>query len=255
MSIVLRALTAPMTDITGPLYHLIQGDIKPEPYHSKYDISPQQEQLSELFLALFRTAMVAAFFFMMVVCRRFSWAQENHSRSFVFATQWLIHPYAAALFNASTHGSPLLWKVIGLFSKHQVFFTKEDVGSFFTLFAFCFVAQGLKEYTNGLDDRYSFISLVLGMKLGSPLEKAQPIFSSESKPSALMPTPQRGQPPQPTPSRPSAIPSTPTSQPGQTPQTQPEPPPPKSSAIPSTSTPQLDQQKNPPPSDAFNNVD
>ena len=168
MSIVLRALSAPITDITGPLYHLIRGDIKPNYYHYISGISPQQEQLSDLFLALLRTATVAALFFVTIPCKWILWSEGGLSAGAAFAVQFLIHPYAASLLNAFVHGYPLILKVVNFILNHQLTITTFDFNCAFRMFAFCLIAQGLKNYPNGLDDVYSIISLNLGVSLGKP---------------------------------------------------------------------------------------
>ena len=168
MNIVFSACLAPIIDITGPLYHLIRSDIKPNSSHYKSGISPQQVQLCCLFRALFRTATVAALFWIFggkgMIINRFS-----------FAAQWLIHPYAAALSNACIRLYPLTMKIIALLSKGQFFNSKDYIGDFFAMIAFCILAIPLKNYTNALDRQYFVWSCRLAMRLG---KKQEPLAAS-----------------------------------------------------------------------------
>jgi len=169
MSIVFNSCIAPITDITGPLYHLIRGDNKSPSYYWEQGISPEQEQLRSLFLALFRTATIAAFFFVLNPHRIFG-VQSNISDGFAFAAQWLIHPYAAALLNAFTNVYPLIAKMIALLSKHQFFNATDYVGGFFRMIAFCFIAQRLKNDPSALDKGYSLLSLLFAARLSKAPE-------------------------------------------------------------------------------------
>jgi hypothetical protein len=140
---LIKACTDPITDITGPLYHLAKGN------------SRERDQLYYLILAAFRTATVAGLFFVIIPFNRIFGSQDTLSGSLAFATQWLIHPYAAALFNAYINGGRLLViKAIDIVFKRQLILTRGDIGGFARAIAFCFIARCLKNYTNVLDFQY-----------------------------------------------------------------------------------------------------
>ncbi len=133
MTFLIKPITAPITDITAPLYHLMRGD------------SPRQKELERLFLATFRTATVAGLFFVIIPFNRIFGHQDNLSGSFTFASQWIIHPYAAALFNAFMNGGILLvFKTVDVVTKRQFILTRNDVGGFARAFSFLCLAQFLK---------------------------------------------------------------------------------------------------------------
>jgi hypothetical protein len=139
MTCLVRACIAPITNITGPIYHLVKDDGK------------KVDELQKLILATFHTATVAAFFFMIIPFNYIFGHQDNLSGSFAFASQFLIHPYAASLFNAFINGGyPLVTKAIDIFAKWQLSLTKDDLGGFVRAIGFCYIAERLHPYNNHL---------------------------------------------------------------------------------------------------------
>ncbi len=130
MAFLVRACTDPIANITGPIYHLAIGD------------SDNFEQTKTLLHALFRTATIAGFFFMVIPFNRIFGHHDNLSGSLAFTAQYLIHPYAAALFNAYINGGHLIvMKVVDIFVKRQLILTRADAGGFVRAIAFCYIAQ------------------------------------------------------------------------------------------------------------------
>jgi hypothetical protein len=124
-----------VTNITSPLYHLAWGDL------------PRPEELEKLILASFRTATVAALFFVIIPFNWIFGSHDNLSGSCAFATQWLIHPYAAALFNAYINGGHLLvMKVVAIVFNQRLILTRNNVGGFVRAYAFCHLARLIKYY-------------------------------------------------------------------------------------------------------------
>jgi hypothetical protein len=137
MTVLIRACTDPFTNITGPLYHLVKGDGK------------KVEELEKLILATLRTATAAAFFFMIIPFNYIFGHHDNLSGSFAFASQFLIHPYAASLFNAFINGGyTLVTKVLDVFAKRQLIFTRDDLGGVVRAIGFCTLAHYLQAYSN-----------------------------------------------------------------------------------------------------------
>lgn len=152
MAFLVRACTDPITNITGPIYHLVRGD------------RDRAEETQKLLLATFRTATVAAFFFLIIPFNRIFGHHDNLSGSFAFTAQFLIHPYAAALFNAFINGGyPIVMKVIDIFATRQLILTRTDAGGFVCAIAFCYLAKVLTthvaaadcNFINSLDRKYS----------------------------------------------------------------------------------------------------
>ncbi len=145
MTYLVKACTDPITNITGPLYHLACGD------------SDRFEETKKLVLAIFRTATVAGFFFMIIPFNYIFGHHDNLSGSLAFTAQFLIHPYAAALFNACINGGHLLaMKVVDIFVKRQLILTRTDAGGFVRAIAFCYIAQLTNHISNdcALDKKY-----------------------------------------------------------------------------------------------------
>jgi hypothetical protein len=135
MTFLVSACTDPITDITSPIYNLAKG------YGNK------EEQLQKLTLATFRTATAAALFFMIIPFNHIFGHHDNLSGSFAFASQFIVHPYAAALFNAFMSGGyPLVMKVTDIFASRQLIFTRNDLGGCVRAIGFCYIAQCLKVY-------------------------------------------------------------------------------------------------------------
>ena len=146
MTYLVKACTDPITNITGPLYHLVKGDGK------------KVDELQKLILATFHTATVAAFFFMIIPFNYIFGHQDNLSGSFAFASQFLIHPYAASLFNAFINGGyPLVTKAIDIFVKQQLDLTRDEVGGFVRAIGFCSLAQSLLEHSAVCPPKWSYV--------------------------------------------------------------------------------------------------
>lgn len=135
MSLFVHACTDPITNITGPIYHLIRGD------------KPKQKQLQLLILAALRTLTVAALFFVIIASNRIFGSDNNVSRSFAFSVQFFIHPYAAALLNVFTN----------LIPPHK------DIGGVIRAMGFCLIAHLLQERGNGLDQKYEQWSKIIAL--------------------------------------------------------------------------------------------
>ncbi len=136
MTFLVRACTDPITNITGPLYHLARGE------------GNKVAELEELTLATLRTTTVAAFFFMIIPFNYIFGHHDNLSCSFVFTTQFVIHPYAASLFNAFINGGyTLAMKVLDVFAKQQLILTRDDLGGVVRAIGFCTIAKCLQEYS------------------------------------------------------------------------------------------------------------
>lgn len=136
MTCVLKACTDPFTSIARPISRLATA---------KNDTTKRVE-LESLILATMRTATAAALFFMIIPCNHFVGHHDNLSASLTFASQFIIHPYAAALFNAFMNGGyPLVMKVIDIFASRQLIFTRDDLGGCVRAIGFFYIAKCLKE--------------------------------------------------------------------------------------------------------------
>lgn len=146
MTFLVHACTDPITNITSPLYRLAKGE------------GNKVDQLVKLTLATFRTATAAAFFFTIIPFNNIFGRHDNLSGSLAFASQCLIHPYSASLFNAFINGGyPLMTKVIDSFVKRQLILTRDDLGGFARAIGFCYIAKCLKPKlfeTSSVDKRY-----------------------------------------------------------------------------------------------------
>jgi hypothetical protein len=144
MTCIIRACTDPITNITGPIYRLARG-------------AGGFDHLEKLILATLRTATAAAFFFMIIPFNYIFGHHDNLSGSFAFASQFLIHPYAAALFNAFINGYPLATKVTDMFVKQQLLLTRDDLGGVVRAVGFCYIAQCLAKHLieiSSVDKKY-----------------------------------------------------------------------------------------------------
>lgn len=148
MTFLVKACIDPITNITGPIYRLAT---------SKSDTIKKPE-LEKLILATLRTATAAALFFMIIPFNHLVGHHDNLSGSLTFASQCIVHPYAAALFNAFMNGGyPLVMKVTDIFASRQLIFTRDDLGGCVRAIGFCYVAQCLKEYlalSSPVDQKY-----------------------------------------------------------------------------------------------------
>jgi len=96
---------------------------------------------------------------MIIPFNYFFGTHDNLSSSFALPAQFLIHPYAAALFNAFVNGGHLLiMKMVDLVVKRQLILTRNDVGGFVRAIGFCYIAQLFKSQAvfimQGLDAKY-----------------------------------------------------------------------------------------------------
>jgi hypothetical protein len=131
MTCLVRACTDPITNITGPIYRLAKGD------------RAKRYQLENLILTTFRTATAVAFFFVSI-----SFNYIFGRRSFAFASQFLIHPYSAALCYAFINVRyPLVTIATDLFVKRQLLLTRADLGGFVRAVGFCYIAKCLERST------------------------------------------------------------------------------------------------------------
>ncbi|HUD01941.1 MAG TPA: hypothetical protein VMR37_06405 [Rhabdochlamydiaceae bacterium] len=160
MTTLFKIAVAPLTNITGPLYHLARGDRRKE------------DCLQQLIFASFRTATAAALFFMIIPFNRIFGHKDNLAGSFVFAAQWMVYPYAAALFNAYMNGGHLLvMKGVDLIFKQRLTLTRNDVGGFARAFAFCYLANLLNRSNASVDILYLHWSHQLAHWLTGPNAK------------------------------------------------------------------------------------
>jgi hypothetical protein len=154
MTTLFKIAVAPLTNITGPLYHLARGD------------RPKVDCLQQLIFASFRTATAAALFFMIIPFNRIFGHKDNLAGSFAFAAQWVVYPYAAALFNAYMNGGHLLvMKGVDLVFKQRLTLTRNDVGGFARAFAFCYLANLLNRSNSFLNKLYEIWSVQLAHKI------------------------------------------------------------------------------------------
>jgi hypothetical protein len=147
MTFLVEACTAPLTNITGPIYHLVRGD------------DDKVVHLQNLILATLRTATVAAFFFMIIPFNHIFGTHDTLAGSFALTAQFLVHPYAAALFNAFVNGGHLLiMKMVDIVVQRQLILTRNDVGGFVRAVGFCYIATFLKDQAihkmHGLDGMF-----------------------------------------------------------------------------------------------------
>ncbi len=77
---------------------------------------------------------------------------------FLTLDMWIIHPYAAALFNAAIFGGiVLLMKSVDMASKRQLTLTRADAGSFALAVGFLYAAQQIKKHAlkdHWVDQKY-----------------------------------------------------------------------------------------------------
>jgi len=156
-----------VTNITGPLYHLIRGD------------KGARDETMNLMFALLRTATVVAFLSSAIPFMHIFGKYDNGG--FYFMAQFLIHPYAAALLSAFTTGGHLfIAKVMDIFMQRQLIFTPDDVGDLAAAIAFCNIAQ-LINHSNDrgfLDRKYLLWSDAFATWL-YPQPKRYPVTQQE----------------------------------------------------------------------------
>jgi hypothetical protein len=152
MTFLLTACTAPVTNIIGPLYHLIRGD---RDLYEGDKQSARHEETKILMFALLRTVTVAALLFTSIPFVYFFGFNDDLGPSLSLTAQFLIHPYAAALTHGFLPGGLLLIKkVADLFVKRQLIFTRDDAADFATSIMFCYIAQLIDKVQNhGFLDR------------------------------------------------------------------------------------------------------
>ena len=137
---IITPVTSPITDFAKPLYHLVIG-------HQR------KTQVEKLLLTTFRTATFAGFFFLVIPFNHAFGSQGNLSASLAMGAQWLIHPYAAAHFNAAISGGIfLVMQGADMISKRQFNFTREHAGPLALTVGFLYLAQVIKEHV--LDYQY-----------------------------------------------------------------------------------------------------
>lgn len=160
MTLLVKAPLAPIVNLCAPVYYLCTGTGPKKP---KYHIE-------RLTLAALRTATAAALFFTIIPFNIIFGHKDNLSGSLAFASQIIIHPYAACLFNAFINGGFLLiLKTTDLVSKRQLILTRNDAGSFARALGFLYVAHYLKniDEKHWLDSAYRGWAHQLAVKLTS----------------------------------------------------------------------------------------
>lgn len=136
---------SPLIELTAPLYHLCT------------DSSHKKQNYERFILAALRTATVAGLFLVIIPFNKIFGHQDNLSGSLALGSQFIIHPYAAALFNATINGGfLLLLKTTDIVYKQQLILTRNDVGAFARALGFLYVAYFLKDAlkTHPLDITY-----------------------------------------------------------------------------------------------------
>jgi len=145
MASIVRTIASPLNELGAPIYYLCR------------DKGSRKANIERLTLAALRTATAAAFFFTVIPFNEIFGHKDNFSCSLAFASQFIVHPYAASLFNAFINGGFLLiLKSIDLVFKRQLILTRNDVGSFARAIGFLYAAYFLKEglSSNPLDLTY-----------------------------------------------------------------------------------------------------
>lgn len=156
MPSLIKTTLAPLVNLGAPVYNLCTGTGK------------KKDHIERLTLATLRTATAAALFFTSIPFNRIFGHKDNLSGSLAFASQFIIHPYAACLFNAFINGGfLLLLKTTDLVSKRQLILTRNDVGSFARAISFLYVAYYLKhiDQNHWLDSKYRGWAHQLAVKL------------------------------------------------------------------------------------------
>ncbi|MBS0648677.1 MAG: hypothetical protein JSS10_05575 [Verrucomicrobia bacterium] len=136
---------SPLIELTAPLYHLCTGQ------------GNKQQNIERWILAAFRTATVAGLFLAIIPFNYFFGHHDNLSGSLALASQYILHPYAAALFNATINGGFLLvTKTTDIVYKQQLILTRKDAGDFARALGFLYVAYFLKDALKDhpLDKKY-----------------------------------------------------------------------------------------------------
>jgi hypothetical protein len=156
MTSLIKAPFAPLINLGVPVYYLCTGT------------GPKKPHLERLTLAILRTATAAALFFTIIPFNIIFGHKDNLSGSLAFASQIIIHPYAACLFHAFINGGfLLLLKTTDLVSKRQLILTRHDAGSFARALGFLYVAYYLKniDQNHWLDCKYRGWAHQLAVKL------------------------------------------------------------------------------------------
>lgn len=147
---------SPVLELTAPLYHLSTGQ------------GVKRENIRLFILATLRTATVAGLFLAVIPFNKLFGHHDNLSGSLAFASQFMIHPYAAALFRATIDGGFLLvMKTTDIVSKRQLNLTRNDAGAFARALGFLYVAYFLKDalQDHPLDKKYRQWAQTLASKL------------------------------------------------------------------------------------------
>lgn len=133
MTSILQAAVSPLVELGAPAYYLCKGT------------NQKRAQVERLTLAALRTATAAALFFTIIPFNIIYGHHDNLSGSFAFASSFIIHPYAACLFQAFINGGfLLLLKTTDLVSKQQLILTRDEAGAFARAMGFLYAAYYLK---------------------------------------------------------------------------------------------------------------
>lgn len=153
MTSLINPFTDPILNFAAPLYHLCSGQSLG---HMDFDQMGKAYHLERFILATLHTATAAAFFFTIIPFNRIFGHHDNLSGSLAFAAQFLIHPYAASLFNACINGCPLVMKVIDFFVKRQLILTRNELGECARAIAFLHLGHHLRQshYYSYVDRKY-----------------------------------------------------------------------------------------------------